>query len=53
MPASTPIAQVNNDDPEAVEEQFHAAVMSPGWDPTTVQVAHPAGSSRAKTKTDG
>ena len=38
VPASTPLELVDNDDLEAVEEQFRAGVMSLGWDPTTAQV---------------
>ena len=38
VPASTPLELVDNDDLEAVEEQFRAGVMSLGWDPTTSQV---------------
>lgn len=38
VPANTPPELVDNDDLEAVEEQFRAGVMSLGWDPTTAQV---------------
>ena len=38
VPASTPIELVDNDDLEAVEEQFRTGVMSLGWDPTTAQI---------------
>lgn len=38
VPANTPLELVDNDDLEAVEEQFRAGVMSLGWDPTTAQV---------------
>ncbi|WAP50628.1 DUF3090 family protein [Arthrobacter sp. ATA002] len=38
VPASTPIELVDNDDLEAVQEQFRAGVMSLGWDPTTTQL---------------
>ncbi|WP_425860267.1 DUF3090 domain-containing protein [Arthrobacter sp. TWP1-1] len=44
VPTSTPIELVDNDQLEAVQEQFRAGVMSLGWDPTTAQVvieAHP------------
>ncbi|MFC7861296.1 DUF3090 family protein [Arthrobacter koreensis] len=38
VPANTPPELVDNDDLDAVEEQFRAGVMSLGWDPTTSQV---------------
>lgn len=38
VPANTPLELVDNDDLDAVEEQFRAGVMSLGWDPTTSQV---------------
>lgn len=38
VPASTPIELVDNDQLEAVQEQFRTGVMSLGWDPTTAQV---------------
>ncbi|MCC9146833.1 MULTISPECIES: DUF3090 family protein [unclassified Arthrobacter] len=38
VPASTPLELVDNDDLEAVHEQFRAGVMSLGWDPTTAQL---------------
>ncbi|WLQ05897.1 DUF3090 domain-containing protein [Arthrobacter oryzae] len=38
VPAGTPIELVDNDQLEAVEEQFRAGAMSLGWDPTTAQV---------------
>ena len=44
VPTSTPIELVDNDQLEAVDEQFRTGVMSLGWDPTTAQVvieAHP------------
>ncbi|WP_018772609.1 DUF3090 domain-containing protein [Arthrobacter sp. 131MFCol6.1] len=44
VPTSTPIELVDNDQLEAVQEQFRAGAMSLGWDPTTAQVvleAHP------------
>ena len=45
VPTGTPIELVDNDQLEAVEEQFRAGAMSLGWDPTTAQVvieAYPA-----------
>jgi uncharacterized repeat protein (TIGR03847 family) len=44
IPTSTPIELVDNDQLEAVQEQFRTGAMSLGWDPTTAQVvieAHP------------
>lgn len=44
VPTSTPIELVDNDQLEAVQEQFRTGTMSLGWDPTTAQVvieAHP------------
>jgi len=38
VPTSTPIELVDNDQLEAVQEQFRAGSMSLGWDPTTAQV---------------
>jgi uncharacterized repeat protein (TIGR03847 family) len=38
VPTSTPIELVDNDQLEAVQEQFQAGAMSLGWDPTTAQV---------------
>lgn len=38
VPASTPIELVDNDELEAVQEQFRTGAMSLGWDPTTAQV---------------
>ena len=38
VPKSTPIELVDNDQLEAVEEQFRTGAMSLGWDPTTAQV---------------
>ena len=38
IPTSTPIELVDNDQLEAVQEQFRAGAMSLGWDPTTAQV---------------
>lgn len=38
IPASTPIELVDNDQLEAVQEQFRTGAMSLGWDPTTAQV---------------
>ncbi len=38
VPTSTPIELVDNDQLEAVEEQFRTGAMSLGWDPTTAQV---------------
>ena len=37
-PTSTPIELVDNDQLEAVQEQFRTGAMSLGWDPTTAQV---------------
>ncbi|WP_207344184.1 DUF3090 domain-containing protein [Arthrobacter sp. E3] len=44
VPTSTPIELVDNDQLDAVLEQFRTGAMSLGWDPTTAQVvieAHP------------
>ena len=44
VPAGTPIELVDNDQLEAVQEQFRTGAMSLGWDPTTAQIvieAHP------------
>jgi uncharacterized repeat protein (TIGR03847 family) len=38
VPTSTPIELVDNDQLEAVQEQFRTGSMSLGWDPTTAQV---------------
>ncbi|TNB72157.1 DUF3090 domain-containing protein [Arthrobacter sp. BB-1] len=38
VPTGTPIELVDNDQLEAVEEQFRTGAMSLGWDPTTAQV---------------
>ena len=38
VPTSTPIELVDNDQLEAVQEQFRIGAMSLGWDPTTAQV---------------
>jgi uncharacterized repeat protein (TIGR03847 family) len=38
VPAGTPIELVDNDQLEAVEEQFRTGTMSLGWDPTTAQI---------------
>jgi uncharacterized repeat protein (TIGR03847 family) len=38
VPTSTPIELVDNDQLEAVQEQFRTGAMSLGWDPTTAQV---------------
>lgn len=38
VPAGTPIELIDNDQLEAVQEQFRAGAMSLGWDPTTAQV---------------
>ena len=38
VPTSTPIDLVDNDQLEAVQEQFRTGAMSLGWDPTTAQV---------------
>ncbi|MET1034193.1 MAG: DUF3090 family protein, partial [Arthrobacter sp.] len=38
VPASTPIELIDNDQLEAVQEQFRAGAISLGWDPTTAQV---------------
>ncbi len=44
IPTSTPIELVDNDELEAVQEQFRTGAIGLGWDPTTAQVvieAHP------------
>jgi uncharacterized repeat protein (TIGR03847 family) len=38
VPTGTPVELVDNDQLEAVHEQFRAGAMSLGWDPTTAQV---------------
>ena len=38
VPTSTPIELVDNDQLEAVQEQFRTGAMGLGWDPTTAQV---------------
>lgn len=38
IPTSTPIELVDNDQLEAVQEQFRTGAMGLGWDPTTAQV---------------
>ena len=38
VPTTTPIELVDNDQLDAVEEQFRTGAMSLGWDPTTAQV---------------
>jgi uncharacterized repeat protein (TIGR03847 family) len=38
VPTNTPIELVDNDQLEAVQEQFRTGAMSLGWDPTTAQV---------------
>ena len=38
VPTGTPIELVDNDQLEAVEEQFRTGALSLGWDPTTAQV---------------
>jgi uncharacterized repeat protein (TIGR03847 family) len=38
VPTSIPIELVDNDQLEAVQEQFRTGAMSLGWDPTTAQV---------------
>jgi uncharacterized repeat protein (TIGR03847 family) len=38
IPTGTPIELVDNDQLEAVQEQFRTGAMSLGWDPTTAQV---------------
>jgi uncharacterized repeat protein (TIGR03847 family) len=38
IPTSTPIELVDNDELEAVQEQFRTGAMTLGWDPTTAQV---------------
>ncbi|MGA7204335.1 MAG: DUF3090 family protein, partial [Specibacter sp.] len=44
IPTGTPIELVDNDQLEAVQEQFRTGAISLGWDPTTAQLvieAHP------------
>src|SRR5688572_26095406 len=38
VPTGTPIELVDNDQLEAVDEQFRTGAMTLGWDPTTAQV---------------
>src|SRR5919107_476921 len=38
VPTGTPIELVDNDQLEAVEEQFRTGALTLGWDPTTAQV---------------
>jgi uncharacterized repeat protein (TIGR03847 family) len=38
VPMGTPIELVDNDQLEAVQEQFRTGAMSLGWDPTTAQI---------------
>ena len=38
VPTGTPIELVDNEQLEAVQEQFRTGAMSLGWDPTTAQV---------------
>lgn len=38
VPTGTPLELVDNDQLEAVQEQFRTGAMSLGWDPTTAQV---------------
>lgn len=38
VPTSTPVELVDNDQLEAVQEQFRTGAMSLGWDPTTAQI---------------
>ncbi|TLM70507.1 DUF3090 domain-containing protein [Pseudarthrobacter sp. NamB4] len=38
VPTSTPAELVDNDQLDAVQEQFRTGAMSLGWDPTTAQV---------------
>lgn len=38
VPTSTPLELVDNEQLEAVQEQFRAGAMSLGWDPKTAQV---------------
>jgi uncharacterized repeat protein (TIGR03847 family) len=38
VPTSTPIELVDNDELDAVQEQFRTGAMGLGWDPTTAQV---------------
>jgi len=38
IPTSTPIELVDNDQLEAVQEQFRTGAIGLGWDPTTAQV---------------
>jgi uncharacterized repeat protein (TIGR03847 family) len=38
VPTSTPVELVDNNQLDAVQEQFRTGVMSLGWDPTTAQI---------------
>lgn len=38
IPTGTPIELVDNDELEAVQEQFRTGAMTLGWDPTTAQL---------------
>src|SRR5699024_6584233 len=38
VPTSTPPELVDNDQLDAVQEQFRTGAMSLGWDPTTAQI---------------
>jgi uncharacterized repeat protein (TIGR03847 family) len=38
VPTSTPIELVDNDQLEAVQEQFRTGAITLGWDPTTAQI---------------
>ncbi len=38
VPTGTPVELVDNDQLDAVQEQFRTGAMSLGWDPTTAQV---------------
>lgn len=38
VPSNTPLELVDNDELEAVEEQFRTGILSLGWDPTTAQL---------------
>ena len=54
VPTSTPIELVDNDQLEAVEEQFRTGVMSLGWDPTTAQIvveAYPLSDAESEDET--
>ncbi|QTG81565.1 DUF3090 domain-containing protein [Arthrobacter crystallopoietes] len=56
VPASTPLELVDNDQLEAVQEQFRTGAMSLGWDPTTAQVvieAYPITDADADGDGDG